>query len=44
MPITVFNTLIIVSLVLSLINGINGRVPLWIPVFLIGVALLIGAR
>jgi hypothetical protein len=42
MPLTAFTVLVLVALVLTLIAGISGRVPLWIGVLLLCVALLIG--
>ena len=40
MQITIPTTLIAISFVLTLISGITGKVPLWIPVMLICVAFL----
>jgi hypothetical protein len=35
------HVLILISLVLALVSGITGKVPLWIPVMLICIALLV---
>jgi hypothetical protein len=40
MSITIPTTLIAIAFVLTLISGITGKVPLWIPVMLICVAFL----
>lgn len=39
---SVSTILVLVSLALTLVSGITGRVPLWIPLLLIDVALLAG--
>ncbi len=40
MTITIPLTLIVIAFVLTLLNGITGKVPLWIPVLLICIAFL----
>jgi hypothetical protein len=40
---TVSSVLIVVALILTVLHGIDGRVPLWIAVFLLGVAVLVGS-
>lgn len=40
MALTVYNVLLSVSFVLTLISGITGKVPLWVPLLLVIVALL----
>lgn len=41
MTITIPLTLIIIAFVLTLISGITGKVPLWIAVLLICIAMMI---
>jgi hypothetical protein len=38
-----FFVLVIIAFALTLINGINGKVPLWIAVLLLSIALMIQA-
>jgi hypothetical protein len=42
MALTAFNVLVLVALVLTLISGITGRVPVFVPLLLICIALLVG--
>lgn len=41
MQLTVQNSLILIALILTLVSGITGRVPVWIPMLLVCIALLI---
>jgi hypothetical protein len=41
---TVYSILIIIALILAIVSGVSGRVPLWISVLLICIALLTGTR
>ena len=41
MTITIPFTLIFIALVLALVSGITGKVPLWIAVLLLCIALLV---
>jgi len=43
MMLNAYVLLVIIALVLTLVSGIVGRVPLWIPMLLITIAQLIGA-
>jgi len=40
MTITIPFTLIVIAFVLTLISGITGKVPLWIPLLLVCIAML----
>lgn len=40
MTITIPFTLIVIAFALTLISGITGRIPLWIPVLLLCIALI----
>lgn len=40
MPYSVSTILIVISFALTLISGITGRVPIWVPLLLTDVALL----
>jgi hypothetical protein len=41
MIITVGTLLALIAMALTIVNGINGKVPLWIPVLLITIAILV---
>lgn len=40
---SVTGVLVLIAFGLTLVSGITGRVPLWIPVLLITIAMLIGS-
>ena len=41
---SVYTLLIVIALVLAIVSGVVGRVPLWISVVLICIAQLVGTR
>ncbi len=41
MILTVATLLALIALALTLINGITGKVPLWVPVLIVCIALLV---
>jgi len=43
MTITIPLTLVFIAFVLTLVSGITGKVPLWVPVLLLCIAMLVPA-
>ena len=43
MALTAFNVLVVLALVFTVIAGVTGKVPLFVPVLLLGIALLVGS-
>ena len=43
MTITIPLTLVFIAFVLTLVSGITGKVPLWVPVLLLFIAMLVRA-
>lgn len=41
MTLTIPFTLVVIALILTLVTGITGKVPLWIPVLFLCIALLV---
>lgn len=40
---SVFVILVLISFILVLIHAVNGKIPLWIPVLLMCVAMMVGS-
>jgi len=44
MAFSAFNVLVVVALVLTIISGVTGKVPLFVPLLLVCIAMLVGGR
>jgi hypothetical protein len=44
MALTAFNVLVALALVFTVVAGVTGKIPLFVPVLLLCIALLIGGR
>ena len=44
MAFSAFNVLVVVALALTIISGVTGKVPLFVPLLLVCIAMLVGGR
>jgi hypothetical protein len=44
MALSAFNVLVVIALILTVISGVTGKIPLFVPLLLICIAMLVGGR